>query len=170
MAKKSPKPRDHSDHRVRFDSADEGEKENEIIVKKTDDNKVEVNFGFLQLNHKYMVTFSIPREVLKIDKACKIIPIVDSNSQNINCVSSNVLSHTDKDVKFQVEYHTHKDKIIDEILKYKLDCSERIISVLVISQVLGKGKGTALLKKGVHCMGVLSHEELHEDDSTCDCD
>ena len=50
-----------SSHHVHFDEFGDNLKSNEIFVKSKSDKKIEIQLGFLQVNHVYEVNVIIPR-------------------------------------------------------------------------------------------------------------
>lgn len=54
----------------------------------------------------------------------------------------------------KVEYFAHKEKLLREELKLvNANNSEELLKLVVTARVLGKGKGTPMLRNGVHCLG-----------------
>lgn len=69
----------------------------------------------------------------------------------------------------KVEYFAHKEKLLREELKLirKKD-AEELLKLVITARVLGKGKGTPMLRSGVHCLGFEGDDESSEQsDAPC---
>lgn len=63
----------------------------------------------------------------------------------------------------KVEYFAHKEKLLREELKLirKKD-AEELLKLVITARVLGKGKGTPMLRNGIHCLGFEGDDESSE--------
>lgn len=60
----------------------------------------------------------------------------------------------------KVEYFAHKEKLLREELKLiHLKNSEELLKLVITARVLGKGKGTPMLRNGIHCIGYEGGDE-----------
>ncbi|XP_046394432.1 UPF0687 protein C20orf27 homolog [Ischnura elegans] len=169
-------------HRVHFDSEDleSGDnfgKDNTIVVqagpKKHD---ITAHLGFLQYNHHYQVTFSVPSKLLiqtlskgkegenvSEDYLRSQIMGLMQEVPNVHCYlveasSTTALSNANGEhgdcleVNFKIQMIAHKVKLMREKIQLKYPCGSPLI-LLVHARVLGKGMGTPMLKNGIHCVG-----------------
>lgn len=96
---------------------------------------------------------------------------IDENGvdQSHNVHSKN--QKNDKTTKFyviKVEYFAYKEKLLREELKLINEHnSVELLKLVLTSRVLGKGKGTPMLRNGIHCIGFDPDEEseMSEDQS-----
>ncbi|XP_035902158.1 UPF0687 protein C20orf27 homolog [Anopheles stephensi] len=164
-----------SPHHVHFDQAviNDGLHDNSIIYQVAPDGtSLTVHLGFLQINHRYRIELTVPAQAIK-DAGFT----VDGNSAfvaqdvavpNVHCRLLEFPSRT-VDVKgvdhfaVTIEFFAHKEKLLKERLHLcgKED-SERRLELILVARVLGKGKGTPMLRNGIHCIGVEKTDEESE--------
>lgn len=54
----------------------------------------------------------------------------------------------------KVEYFAHREKLLKEELKLvNAKNLEELLKLIITARVLGKGKGTPMLRNGIHCIG-----------------
>lgn len=162
-----------------------------MTYQQVDDNIVDVHLGFLQHNHRYLIELHLPSELFKCQPNVPINLVADNDiSHNSHCKladrvtelvhvtneqgdaatesASKPTSSTNKNEKFfviKVEYFAHKEKLLREELKLvNTNNSEELLKLFVSARVLGKGKGTPMLRNGVHCLGYESDCELSTSD------
>lgn len=65
----------------------------------------------------------------------------------------------------KVEYFAHKEKLLREELKLvNAHNSVELLRLIVSARVLGKGKGTPMLRNGIHCLSYDSDNESSKSD------
>lgn len=63
----------------------------------------------------------------------------------------------------QIEFFAYKEKLLKENLTIvNSKNSEECLKLCIAARVLGKGKGTPLLRTGIHCIGVEAEEDESE--------
>lgn len=69
----------------------------------------------------------------------------------------------------KVEYFAHREKLLREELKLiNSKNAEELLKLVITARVLGKGKGTPMLRNGIHCLGFEGDEESSEaSDAPC---
>ncbi|XP_071453063.1 adipose-secreted signaling protein [Hetaerina americana] len=167
-------------HRVHFDSEDlEGGdhfgKDNTIVVQAgPKKHEVTAHLGFLQYNHHYQVTFSVPSNVLiqTLSKDNESVTEEYLHSQimglmqevpNVHChlmeasattglSNANGESNDSSEVTFKIQLLAHKVKLMREKIQLKYPCGLSL-ALLIHARVLGKGMGTPMLKNGIKCVG-----------------
>lgn len=84
---------------------------------------------------------------------CKLVEFSGKNSDKSD------------NIDLKVEYFAHKEKLLKEELKLiNSTNSEELLKLVVTARVLGKGKGTPMLRNGIHCIGVEEDEESEASD------
>lgn len=69
---------------------------------------------------------------------------------------------------FKVEYFAHDERLLKEELKMVSSRNEQdVLKFVITARVLGRGKGTPMLRHGIHCIG---DEDRAEGDSSVDSD
>lgn len=123
-----------------------------------------VHLGFLQVKHRYRIELSIPAEFLVdvIDASHKLVLKADEAAvPNIHCKLLSFKGDTTEQSQFyeaEVEFFAHKEKLLKEELKL-LTSDEKPLKFVFSARVLGRGKGTPMLKNGVHLLGIEDDEE-----------
>uniref|UniRef100_A0A1B6M325 Adipose-secreted signaling protein n=1 Tax=Graphocephala atropunctata TaxID=36148 RepID=A0A1B6M325_9HEMI len=133
-------------HKVHFEvDRDLVGKDNEITVQKKGD-KIDVHLGFLQVNHRYKINFSIPKSLCesKADDPVTLLGIDNPHLQVISATTSQDL------IDLHLELYAHKEKLMVEEFGFCLSDLTNPITVVLVARVLGKGKGTPLLKNEIH--------------------
>lgn len=161
---------ENSEHHVHFDTTtlkDEFESENSLTYQKSGDSIV-VHLGFLQVNHRYLIELKLPATLIKCN--AEPITLVPDNEAmpNIHCKLvefGGKNSDKSDNIDLKVEYFAHKEKLLKEELKLINSAnSEELLKLVVTARVLGKGKGTPMLRNGIHCIGVEEDEESEASD------
>lgn len=126
-----------------------------VIVEKSPDN-LEAHLGFLQLHHRYMITVELP--VTEDDEAYQI-----TDTPTVYCRITSLQITDPGQLEVQFELLAHKEKLLKE--KLQLLCpSGNILNLTVMARVLGKHKGTPMLRDGIHILGVENEEESEVSD------
>lgn len=141
-------------------------------------NEVDVQLGFLQHNHRYLIELHLLADLFKCQPNVPINLVADNNvTPNVHCKLAdcvtelyktsnddsplNAQSSSAKESKYfviKVEYFAHKENILREELKLiNTNNSVELLKLYVTARVLGKGKGTPLLRNGIHCLGYESN-------------
>lgn len=159
-----------SEHHVHFDTTtlkDEFESENSVTYQKSGDNIV-VHLGFLQINHRYLIELKLPATLFKCNAEPIMLVPENDGIPNIHCKLVEFSGkNTEKSEFFdvKVEYFAHKEKLLKEELKLvNSKNSEELLKLIITARVLGKGKGTPMLRNGIHCIGVQEDEESEASD------
>lgn len=159
-------------HHVQFNcDSEEGDnfgKDNEIIVNglQVDGNtaKLDIHLGFLQINHRYEIIVNLPKDVISGHASSKIEPAETLSSLHCRLVATSEDENNGGTV-ITVEFFAHKEKLLKEELTLSLpDPSHTTLRLVFHARVLGRGKGTPLLKNGVRCIGVVEDEESEASD------
>lgn len=85
--------------------------------------------------------------------------------------ATNEISDTNKSIvidyhDIKVEYFAHREKLLREELKViNANNKEELLKLILTARVLGKGKGTPMLRNGIHCIGVEMDEESEQSDA-----
>lgn len=137
-------------HKVRFD---QNEDSNPISVEKQLEleNSFTVHLGFLKINHHYKIEFPISKLQFTDPKALEKFDIATIKKQP-NCQLVGLVSNS-TEFLFQVQLYAYTESV----LKEKITFSD--IELTFVAQVLGKNKGTPLLKDGIHILHV-SHQPI----------
>ncbi|XP_055640670.1 UPF0687 protein C20orf27 homolog [Toxorhynchites rutilus septentrionalis] len=131
---------------------------------------ITVQLGFLQINHKYRLELNIPAYALvqsgfNVGKNTSF-EVEDSQLLNLNCKLIEFTTQPIKTVDGKdhysatVEFFTHKEKLLKEHLTIcgKEDSSIKL-QIVFVARVLGKGKGTPMLRDGIHLIHVEDDDE-----------
>lgn len=152
-----------------------------VTYHQSGDNVIDVHLGFLQYEHRYLIELHLLGDLFKCQSNVPINLVADNNVvPNIHCKladrvteiykqtedfveSSNTNQNTSKSSHatekkkyflIKVEYFAHKEKFLREELKLvNANNSEELLKLVVTARVLGKGKGTPMLRSGIHCLG-----------------
>ena len=141
------------EHHVHFEESGDGPKNNDIVVKKKSENKMEIQLGFLQVNHMYEVSLISSRTVFP--PSCDLNDLVQTDDPlpNINCRIISIKARDNETVEIVIKFSAVKEKLVRE--KLSLIDGNININLEVVARVLGKGKGTPMLRTGIKCIEVL---------------
>ncbi|XP_031637388.1 UPF0687 protein C20orf27 homolog [Contarinia nasturtii] len=156
-----------AEHHVHFDQTTLKEEDFEtesssVTYQQVGKNIVDVHLGFLQHNHRYLIELHLPANLFKCQPNVPINLVADNNiTPNVHCklAADRVTellsdSETEKFFVIKVEYFAHKEKLLREELKLvNANNLEELLKLFVSARVLGKGKGTPMLRNGIHCLG-----------------
>lgn len=160
-------------HHVHFDTAvinDELHDNTIIYQVAANANSITVHLGFLQVKHRYQIELKVPALALSktglnvADNTSFVIE--ESKLPNINCKllefsTTPATGDTGNEhYNAKVEFFAHKEKLLKEHLFVcgKEDPAVKLQLVLV-ARVLGRGKGTPMLRDGIHLLAVEDDEE-----------
>lgn len=146
------------------------------------DNIVVVHLGFLQIHHRYLIDLRLPVDLFKCNTNVPINLVADNSTvPNVHCTLADEVrlisvdengieqqpNNRDKNEKtenkcyaIKVEYFAYKEKLLREELKLiNSNNSVELLKLVVTARVLGKGKGTPMLRSGIHCIGFEADDE-----------
>lgn len=160
-----------SQHHVHFDTAnikDEFETDSCVTYQRTDDGIV-VSLGFLQINHKYAIDLRLPIAYFGhfVEDPSVFVPDISDVIPNLNCrITQFSTTPTNKENEFiemKIEFFAYKEKLLKEQLTIvNTRNSKEILKLFIVARVLGKGKGTPMLRTGIHCIGAVKDDEESE--------
>lgn len=175
----SPFPKIHlAEHHVHFDhtTLKDGDILSDsscVTYQLVGDNIVDVHLGFLQHEHRYLIELHLPASLFKCQPNAIINLVADSNcATNQHCRladrisaiekqletvgddASNARSDSEKFFVIKVEYFAHQEHQLREELKLmNANNTIELLKLVVTARILGKGKGTPMLRNGIHCIG-----------------
>lgn len=120
--------------------------------------------GFLQVKHRYRIELNIPVEILAqyCHQNHKLVLKVEENSvPNIHCKLLSFKGRKSEQSQFyeaEFEFFAHKEKLLKEEIKL-ITSDEKTVKIMFHARVLGRGKGTPMLKEGIHLLGIEDDEE-----------
>lgn len=162
---------EHHDNHVHFhddDVNDDLEEDNGIRYKLTDPEKniVTIHLGFLQIRHCYKLALQLPLD--RCAATQKLAARTKSEERTIKLVqpesSVGLQSRTCKLLEYGneldakssgepildlvVEFTAHKEKFVKEEMRLVLNDTDEL-TIIFTARVLGKGKGTPMLRNGI---------------------
>ncbi|CAG0894200.1 unnamed protein product [Cyprideis torosa] len=163
---------DVPDHHVHFSDSDGGDMfpkdHSEISIVKKCPGHVSVHLGFLKHRHRYDVAFNLTREVSEgISSNGAVMPLTcnlrQENVPHMCCMLKSCVDEGPMGLRFNVEFFAHKERLIREEILISDESTGAQLRMEMTARVLGKGKGTPSLKRGVH---ILSKELDEESDAS----
>ncbi|XP_015513896.1 adipose-secreted signaling protein [Neodiprion pinetum] len=151
------------EHHVHFGGGSGVGKDNNIMIYPQRHGHLDVHLGFLQLYHKYHVEFSVPWNLCIQDEGKTLAPAVIVDIPNTNCRVID-FAHDKDGLRLKVELLAYKEKLLKEEIQVMCCKSGNPLKILLNARVLGKGKGTPLLRNGVRSIGI----EGDDDDEVSD--
>lgn len=154
--------------RVQFAKENDSLEHNcEIQVQISNELVVNIHLGFLQVNYKYEIKFSFEssewiENEFDLNSSCTN----DSHAQIIE-IRSNAKDDDDKTV-FEHQVTAHLFAFKEKFLKQTVSLlplnqtSNKVLTLIFNARVLGKDKGTPLLKNGVQSIGYCPDEDDDE--------
>ncbi|XP_076372208.1 adipose-secreted signaling protein-like [Tachypleus tridentatus] len=151
-------------HRVHFnEDSDTFGHDADIIVHPLNDTHINVHLGFLQVHHRYEISF-----VFHSKETAGPLAVRNQNPPNLNLRVTDLSPvegiHRGPEIPYRItiELFAYKEKLLREQIVLEA-CGNSIFTVTLIlhARVLGKGKGTPFLKSGIHCIG----QEMEEEES-----
>lgn len=168
-----------AEHHVHFDQTTLKDEDFEtdstcVTYQQVGDNIVDVHLGFLQHNHRYLIELHLPADLFKCNPNVPINLVAHNNTaSNVHCKLADKVTELVNDTENQnekffvikVEYFAHQEKLLREELKLvNANNLEELIKLIVKARVMGKGKGTPMLRNGIHCLGYESDGESSKSD------
>ncbi|XP_066581583.1 adipose-secreted signaling protein isoform X2 [Prorops nasuta] len=119
---------------------------------------IDAHLGFLQHNHRYLVEFAVPWNLCIHDEGSPKPPAVVAGEPNPN---SQILefSHEKDNLRLKIELFAHKEKILKEVIEIMCCGHGEPLKIWLNARVLGKDKGTPLLRNGIRNIGVEDEED-----------
>ncbi|KAH9520236.1 hypothetical protein Btru_060328 [Bulinus truncatus] len=148
----------HAHFQVPASEDDLNAHDSKILLEAIDNERYNVRLGFLQYKHVYEVCFNIEDE-LADELTCDPL-------QNLNVkIESTELLKEGKGHSVVLTFRAVKEKLMTEsvTLQSKSD-PRKTLTLIMNARVLGKGKGTPSLKKGIHCIRIEWDEESDASD------
>ncbi|XP_054167431.1 UPF0687 protein C20orf27 homolog isoform X2 [Oppia nitens] len=139
--------------------------DSKIGVKYISDNRVDFHLGFLQVRHRYEIrcTFKCPKAIEGSLVERNTDPLIPNpNIRLIDLKRLDKSSESSDDIyDICIEYFAHKEKLLKEQISLQSsDSVSQTLSLVFNARVLGKGKGTPSIRKGIKQIAI----EMDEDD------
>ncbi|XP_029047640.1 uncharacterized protein LOC114878235 isoform X1 [Osmia bicornis bicornis] len=141
------------EHHVHFSGGSGLGKDNNIMIQPQRHGQIDAHLGFLQLNHRYHVEFSIPWNPCTHKGGQNNPPAITTGRHNPNSHIIDLKQEKDG-LKLKIELLAYKEKILKQEVQV-MCCKEGTpLQIQLNARVLGKDKGTPLLRNGIHNVGV----------------
>lgn len=133
---------------------------------KKDQGRINIHLGFLQVKHRYRVELNIPLAILedvKADGHKLVLKVDDDDVPNIHCKLLSFKGNAGQSQFYEaeIEFFAHKEKLLKEEMKL-VTSDGKHVKFIFSARVLGRGKGTPMLKSGVHLLGIEDDVESGE--------
>lgn len=153
---------------VHFDTAclkEDFDSDSSVTYKRSGDLIV-ISLGFLQINHRYSIDLKLPASVFgDCITLSQFTPEV-STVPNLNCRITEFSGVKDAEhdlFEMKIEFFAYKEKLLRETLTIQnAQNSKEIFKLMIAARVLGKGKGTPMLRSGIHCIGAEKDDDESE--------
>lgn len=157
------------DHHVHFDVAtlkDDFESDSCVTYQRAGDTII-VSLGFLQVNHRYLIDLKLPSNLFgNLGSSLSQFNPDVSTVPNLHCriTEFSGCKHNEHDVyEMKIEFFAYKEKLLRETLHIVNSKNDKeVLKLVIAARVLGKGKGTPMLRSGIHCMGVEKDDDESE--------
>lgn len=149
---------DHdSGHHVHFSEDTDKLGNTAISIKeKAEGCEYEAHVGFLQLLHRYQITIVLP-----LKDACDGYKVADIPS--VYCHAENLQVSKAGGLELTIRLLAHKEKLLREKIVL-LKPTGRELKLTLLARVLGKGKGTPMLRDRIKLIGIECDEESEASD------
>lgn len=142
---------------MRFDAASASDPTNiekQISFQKVGPKEILVHLGFLQIDHRYKITFSIPKTVLDIQG---LVPDVNK----CRSIEYTIMEFVESlnDYKFVLDFKAMCDNVVEEVINLNSSSKCKEVRIILRATVIGKGKGTPMVRKGVKSIEIMDHSE-----------
>ncbi|RZF32580.1 hypothetical protein LSTR_LSTR016045 [Laodelphax striatellus] len=141
---------------VRFSLTDIRIKDNEITVDQTKADEFMIHLGFLQHEVRYKVTIPIAKDQMPVDD-CQSYSYEGSAAPDPPLIAHFNLSHDSDNFYLNFEISAVTETTLSDVIQLRVGKTDRFITFLLTANVLGTGKGTPLLKNGIHVIEVPHH-------------
>jgi hypothetical protein len=135
-----------------------------VIQKGSQPGRINIHLGFLQVKHRYRIELNIPADILSdyIQKSHKLVLKVDEAAlPNVHCKLLTFKGESNEFYEAEIEFFAHKEKLLKEELNL-ITSDEKHLKLIFSARVLGRGKGTPMLKNGIHLLGIEDDDESGE--------
>ncbi|XP_043469186.1 UPF0687 protein C20orf27 homolog isoform X2 [Leptopilina heterotoma] len=149
------------EHHVHFSGGCSVGKENNIILQPQRHGHIDAHLGFLQLYHRYQIEFSIPWNTCIHGE--KNEPPIFTGNLNPHCRTIDLSVERDN-LRLKVELFAYKEKILKEEVQITCCPNGAPLSVFLNARVIGKNKGSPLLRNGIRSIAVECDDD--EDESS----
>lgn len=143
----------HSPHsresRVHFPDEQVQRHDSKIVLERgSSDSELHVNLGFLQLNHRYEVQFAVE------DTLGDGVTWDSSKATCAVVLQANPLSGAEgrQGHALLLNFQSSKEKLIAEEIILVNSTGNRKLTLILHARILGKDKGTPVLREGIHCV------------------
>lgn len=148
------------EHHVHFSGSSGLGKDNNIMIQPQRHGQIDAHLGFLQLNHRYHVEFSIPWNLCTHRDKKSTTPAIVTGPTNPNCHIIDLMQEKEG-LKLKIELVAYKEKILKEQVEIMCCAAGTPLSIQLNARVLGKDKGRPLLRNGIRSVGI---ERSNEDE------
>ncbi|XP_064120937.1 adipose-secreted signaling protein-like [Macrobrachium nipponense] len=147
---------DDKGHHVHFSEDTDAMGNTAITVKEKTEGEFEAHVGFLQINHRYHIDITVP--VKDADDGYKI-----AEPHGVYCHALELQVTESGALQVSFELLAHKEKLLREKI-HLLKPTEGQLIVTILARVLGKGKGTPMLRDNIKCVGIDADDESEASD------
>ncbi|KAK8404824.1 hypothetical protein O3P69_001432 [Scylla paramamosain] len=146
-----------ANHHVHFSEDTDKLGNTAIVVKeKEEGTKYEAHVGFLQILHWYHITIKVP-----VKDAAEGYTI--GENQGVHCRAESLKVVEGGELEVLVNMLAHKEKLLKEAVTLIKPSGEEL-KLIVFARVLGKQKGTPMLRNGIKSYKVEHDEESEASD------
>lgn len=119
-----------------------------------------VHLGFLQVRHRYEIELKIPVNHLSNFLDLRNLHLKEDEVPNLCCQLIEQTGIKSDHLHLKINFFTVKEKLLKEtfILRNEGNPDEKLC-LIITARVLGRGKGTPMLKSNIHCVGVGETDE-----------
>jgi len=157
---------EHVDHHVHFDTASvKDDFGDSCVTYQRSGDTIVVSLGFLQVNHRYIIDLKLPATLFGDMPKIQFVPDVTTvPSLHCRITEFSGFKHDEHDFyEMKIEFFAYKEKLLRETLHIvHSNNSKEILKLMIAARVLGKGKGTPMLRNGIHCIGVERDDDESE--------
>ncbi|XP_076174031.1 adipose-secreted signaling protein [Ptiloglossa arizonensis] len=146
------------EHHVHFSGGSGLGKDNNIMIQPQRHGQIDAHLGFLQLYHRYHIEFSVPWNLCIHGEGKTLIPAIVAGDNNPNCHIIELGQEKDS-LRLKVVLLAYKEKILKEEVQIMCCKAGTPLKIQLNARVLGKSKGTPLLRNGIRSIGVERPEE-----------
>lgn len=148
------------EHHVHFSGSIGLGKDNNIMIQPQRHGQIDAHLGFLQLHHRYHLEFSIPWNLCTHKDRGGTAPAIIAGNHNPNCHIID-LAQEKEGLRLKVELLAYKEKVLREEVQLMCCKAGTPLHVQLNARVLGKDKGTPMLRNGIRSVAV---ERSNEDE------
>ncbi|XP_076240644.1 adipose-secreted signaling protein isoform X1 [Calliopsis andreniformis] len=146
------------EHHVHFSGGSGLGKDNNIMIQPQRHGQIDAHLGFLQLHRRYHVEFSVPWNLCIHGDGKPLEPAIVTGTHNPNCHIIDLAQEKDG-LRLKVELLAYKEKILKEEVQIMCCKAGTPLTIQLNARVLGKDKGTPLLRNGIRSIAVEVSDE-----------